>query len=117
MFSIWEPPSGNYYGISPDFEERIDAFKECYMALSISVTPKVHAVIYHVADFCNLTGMGLAPWNEQTSESLHHDFNMIWNNFKVKKQITLNMEGGYWKLYQCIIANIYEKGCAFTCFL
>ena len=54
------------------------------MALNISVTPKVHAVMYHVADFCNLKGMGLAPWSEQTSKSLHRDFTMIWNTFKVK---------------------------------
>ena len=28
--------------------------------------------------------MGLSPWSEQTTESLHHDFAKTWNNFKVR---------------------------------
>ena len=38
--------------------------------LEISVTPKVHAVFFHVQEFCELTKMGLGPWSEQTSESV-----------------------------------------------
>lgn len=68
----------------PDFEEIICKFKNSYFQLGISVTPKVHAVIYHIPEFCKYAGMGLGPWSEQTSESLHHDFNMTWANYKVK---------------------------------
>ena len=41
-------------------------------------------VMYHVSEFCELKGIGLAPWSEQTSESLHHDFNQVWENYEVK---------------------------------
>ena len=51
-----------------------DDFKQKYLSLKINVTTKVYAVMYHVSEFCELKGMGLAPLSEQTSESLHHDF-------------------------------------------
>ena len=54
------------------------------MDLGVSVTPKVPAVMYHIEEFCEMKGMGLAPWSEQTSESLHHDFNQSWENYKIK---------------------------------
>ena len=67
-----------------DFEVKINAFRQCYLELGISVTPKVHAVFHHVADFCNMTGHGLGPWSEQCAESIHHDFVETWSRFKVK---------------------------------
>ena len=70
--------------LATDFEQKIDRFRHCYLKLNINITPKVHAVIFHVADFCNITGMGLGPWSEQCSESIHHDFSKVWENFKVK---------------------------------
>ena len=54
------------------------------MNLNISVTPKVHAVMYHVEEFCSLTEKGLGAWSEQTSESLHHEFKKCWGKFFVK---------------------------------
>ena len=72
------------YDLEPDFEEKIAQFKSSYLRLDINVTPKVHAVFYHISEFCKYTGMGLGPWSEQTSESLHHDFNLTWKNYKVK---------------------------------
>ena len=57
--------------LSPDFLEKITTFSRNYMKLGISVTPKVHAVIHHVGEFCVMTGRGLGPWSEQTGESVH----------------------------------------------
>ena len=73
------------YGMDlhPDFERRIAVFVMDYLKLGISVTPKVHAVFFHVAEFCLMTGQGLGPWSEQTGESVHHDFNQTWKNYKV----------------------------------
>ena len=53
------------------------------MKLGISVTPKVHAVMHHVDDFCEMTGRGLGSWSEQTGESVHHDINETWKKFKI----------------------------------
>ena len=47
----------------------INDFKKKYLSLEIDVTPKVHTVLYHVSEFCELEGMGLAPWSDQTSKS------------------------------------------------
>ena len=38
------------------------------------VTPKIHTVIFHIIEFCKVTGRGLGPWSEQTGESVTHDF-------------------------------------------
>ena len=67
-----------------DYQERIDDFRRSYMNLGVSVTPKVHAVMYHVGEFCEMKGMGLTPWSEQTTEALHHDFNQTWESYKVR---------------------------------
>ena len=40
--------------------------------------------MFHVGEFCKLHNMGLSPWSEQTTESLHSDFNKVWENYKVK---------------------------------
>ena len=70
--------------LSPNFKEMIEHFRKCFIKLNIAITPKVHAVFYHIAEFCEKKNMGLAPWSEQTAESLHHDFKTIWENFKVR---------------------------------
>ena len=54
------------------------------MQLEISVTPKVHAVMFHIEEFCDMTGKGLGPLSEQTSESLHHEFTESWKKLKTK---------------------------------
>lgn len=70
--------------LEANYREAISHFKECYMALGIRVTPKVHAVFFHVADFCESKNRGLGPWSEQSTESVHHDFSSLWEDFKVR---------------------------------
>ena len=85
-FEAFNSVVSSCYGktLLPDYVTNLEYFKEKYLALSINVTPKIHAVMYHVEEFCSQTGMGLGPWSEQTSEALHHDFNRMWENFKIK---------------------------------
>ena len=69
----------------PDYEMNIAKFKSEFLKLNISVTPKVHAVFYHVEEFCSITKMGLGPWSEQASESVHHEFLKCWDKaYKIK---------------------------------
>ena len=70
--------------LAPDYKHKINAFRGAYKRLQISVTPKVHAVFFHISEFCDVVKMGLSPWSEQTAESLHHDFKGMWNSFKVR---------------------------------
>ena len=68
-----------------DFQHKIAIFARDYMKLGITVTPKVHAVMFHIAEFCLMTGRGLGPWSEQTRESVHHDLKETWKRYKVSK--------------------------------
>ena len=60
------------------FEDDIQAFRESFMDLDLSVTPKVHALIFHVPEFCRRRGTGLGVFSEQASESVHYKFNHTW---------------------------------------
>ena len=73
------------YELSKDYRNNIKEFTIAYHQLGISITPKIHAVMFHVEDFCEFTGKGLGPWSEQTSESLHREFSKCWEKFFVKK--------------------------------
>ena len=66
--------------------KKIQAFASAYISLPINITPKVHVVVFHIEEFCDMTGRGLAPWSEQTGESCHHDFNQTWEKFYVRDQ-------------------------------
>ena len=68
--------------LASDYKEHIADFRNSYLKLKISVTPKVHAVFWHIIDFCEVFGMGLGPWSEQCSESIHHDFKATKDRFK-----------------------------------
>lgn len=69
--------------LHPDFNTIIIVFKESYLELNISVTPKVHAIFYHVLDFCTAKQCGLGFFSEQAIESVHSDFKNIWTKYKV----------------------------------
>ena len=53
------------------------------MQLEVSVTPKIHAVFYHIQESCDLTGSGLGHWNEHRSE-LHQEFHKYWEKYLAK---------------------------------
>ena len=70
--------------LAPDYLTKISKFRVDYLILGISITPKIHAVFYHIEDFCEYSGMALGAFTEQTTESLHHEFEQCWDNFFVK---------------------------------
>lgn len=66
---------------SPDFQIHIKSFAEAFLKLGLSVTPKVHAVFVHIAQFLNRkksSNKGLGYWSEQASEIVHSDFDSLW---------------------------------------
>lgn len=84
-YAIFQVVSACYGNtLHPSYEEAIVDFKVAFLDLDIKVTPKIHAVFYHVPEFCRLTGRGLGPWSEQASEAAHHDFLATWSRFKVR---------------------------------
>ena len=58
--------------------QRIAAFREAYLACGISVTPKVHATLVHVPQYCSKYG-ALGRYSEQASESVHANFSDQWS--------------------------------------
>ena len=68
-----------------DFHDRITLSARDHMKLGITVMPKVYAVMFHIAEFCLMTGRGLGSWREQTRESVHHVFKETWKRYKVNK--------------------------------
>ena len=41
-------------------------------------------MIYNTTEFCKMVNNGLGPWSEQAAESLHSDFNKVWQNYKLR---------------------------------
>ena len=64
--------------LKPDYIEEIRSFRSRYLDLEINVTPKVHAVFFHITEFCEKHGVGLGIYSEQASESVHAHFKKIW---------------------------------------
>ena len=60
------------------YKEKISVFKDCYMSLVLSITPKVHIVFQHITEFLAMRSTleekkGLGYWSEQAFEAMHHD--------------------------------------------
>lgn len=72
--------------LSESFDSDIDGFFTAYKTLGIRITPKVHAVAFHVKEFCSFHHKGLGFWSEQASEAVHSDFEKIWQRYKVGQQ-------------------------------
>ena len=64
------------------YVQHIKDFKNSYLQLSVSVTPKAHAVFYHVPEFIALKGLALAIFSEQSTETLHSIFSAQWARYK-----------------------------------
>lgn len=70
--------------LNPNFIKHIQDFQKSYVDLKISITPKVHAVFYHVKDFCHEHQKALGYFSEQAMESVHFNFKTVWSKYEVK---------------------------------
>ena len=69
--------------LSSDFQNAISKFSSDFMELPVRMTPKVHCVVHHIRQFCEKHSTSLGRWSEQSTESLHSDFEKTWERFKV----------------------------------
>ena len=72
--------------LAADFSDALSNFASDYMDIiqfGARITPKVHAVMYHIRQFCEKHNTGLGIWSEQSTESLHSDFEKTWIRYKV----------------------------------
>lgn len=49
---------------------------------TLRCTPKVHAILFHVPQFCKNSNRGLGIFNEQAFEAVHAEFKNTWIRFK-----------------------------------
>ena len=96
------------YDLADDYLVKISSFSVAYLNLKINVTPKIHAVMHHISEFCKKTRRGLGPWSEQASESIHHDFKQTWQRFKINSTDHELYAENLLKAVQHTIANMFE---------
>jgi len=60
--------------LDTEYEHYIAQFKDVYIDLGISITPKVHILVEHVPDFIKKHKRSLGWYSEQAVESIHYDF-------------------------------------------
>lgn len=89
VFKSFNDVVNSHFGLEykkDNAEKNIKSFKTTYEKLcnkyNISCTPKVHAVLHHVPEFCSKMNVGLGIFNEQAFESVHADFKNTWSRFK-----------------------------------
>ncbi len=74
----------------PDFAQSIDNFKASFMDLKVSsVTPKIHAVFFHVKECFSKHRKGLGFYSEQAIEAVHSEFKILWSKDKVHISVVL----------------------------
>ena len=69
-----------------NYLQQIQHFRQSFLALGIPVTPKVHCIFFHIADFCERRRTGLGRFSEQASEAVHSDFKATWSRYKVAEE-------------------------------
>lgn len=70
--------------IEKDIDKRIMEFKIMYEPTKCSTTLKIHVISQHLKDCLRfLDGDGLGIWSEQAGESIHREFLVHWNKYKV----------------------------------
>ena len=65
--------------LESDFKEKIQRLKELCKDLPIFITPKLHILFNYVPQFINSGNEPLGSFAEQTSESVHHNFRLLWS--------------------------------------
>lgn len=70
--------------LNPNYKVYIDEFFGKINDLKRTITPKIHCVLFHIIDFCELKNRVLGLYSEQASEQIHHIFNFHSQKFITK---------------------------------
>ena len=49
----------------------------------VNITPKIHAIFFHIPEFCGNHSVGLGRHSEQASESVHASFKKSFEKYKI----------------------------------
>ena len=68
--------------LEPDWQQKILDFEVAYKRLNISITIKVHCLLYEIPIYILRHGKPLGLLTEQKFETCHNKFPPVWNRFK-----------------------------------
>lgn len=70
--------------LDPQYKNCIDSSKRSFLDIKTNVTHKFHAVLFHIEDFCDLSGTsGLGFFREQAWTPLIIKISIFWSiNFQ-----------------------------------
>ena len=73
-----------------------------YVNHGLSLTPKIHIIMEHIADYCHEFGVSLGQFSDQTIEAVHQVVNQRFLNLKYYIKFTDSDKQGE-KLFNCIM--------------
>lgn len=70
--------------ICPNLDELLVELKNAFLATELSQTLKIHVLFKHIKQSLKyLHGNGLGLWSEQAGESIHREFLVFWEKYKI----------------------------------
>ena len=87
-FKAFDKVVATCFGVKLDadhYKIAISQFKKAFLDLDLSVTPKVHAIFFHIEPFLQGKDHGLGLYSEQAMESAHSKFKAHWSRYNVSK--------------------------------
>ena len=82
-FTPFSMPAMENTGISQDAISKFVSAYTNVIQFDARITPKVLCVIHHIQQFCEKHSAGLGLWSQQSTDSLHLDFEKTWMRYKV----------------------------------
>ena len=78
--------------LDPSYKDVCSKFSSIYRKLqeefNLSMTNKIHIIVAHVAEFCELVGRGLGEFSEQETENSHSAFDSLLDRYRVRDIIS-----------------------------
>ena len=76
------------FTLDPFYKQVLARFKSVYQKLqaefNVSMPNKIHVIVVHVEEFCDLVGRGLAEFSEQETENAHSAFDSLLDRYRVR---------------------------------
>ena len=79
-----------------------------HVNLDLSLNPKIHIIIEHIADYCHEFGVSLGQCSDQTVEAIHQAVNQRFLNSKYYIKFTDSDKQGEKLFYGIMHVNSYN---------
>lgn len=70
--------------VSQDLNKYTEELKKTFRKTNVSESLKIHVVLHHLTNCLHfIKNDGLGIWSEQAGESIHREFLIFWNRYKI----------------------------------